>query len=102
MKTLTTKFHQASDVNSNRLQTEISRRLLALLLFVAAAHAAHAQSFSINWSKTAGGGSTSPGNSAHSSSIGGTFVVSGTIGQPDASGPLSGGTYTLVGGFWAL
>jgi len=35
-------------------------------------------------------------------STGGIYVVSGTIGQPDASGPLSGGSYTLVGGFWAL
>ena len=28
--------------------------------------------------------------------------MSGTIGQPDAGGPLSGGPYSLVGGFWAL
>ena len=35
-------------------------------------------------------------------STGGVYAVSGTIGQHDASGPLYGGTYTLVGGFWAL
>lgn len=35
-------------------------------------------------------------------STAGVYAVSGTIGQPDASGPLSGGPYTLVGGFWAL
>jgi hypothetical protein len=28
--------------------------------------------------------------------------VSGTIGQPDASGPLTGGNYSVTGGFWAL
>ena len=33
-------------------------------------------------------------------SSGGSFVLSGTIGQPDASGALSGGTFDLHGGFW--
>jgi hypothetical protein len=28
--------------------------------------------------------------------------VSGTIGQPDASGAMSGGSYSLTGGFWSL
>ncbi|MFB3908830.1 MAG: FlgD immunoglobulin-like domain containing protein [Candidatus Eisenbacteria bacterium] len=37
-----------------------------------------------------GGGGTSSG---------GTYALSGTIGQPDA-GALSGGTYALAGGFW--
>lgn len=32
-------------------------------------------------------------------STGGAFRVLGTIGQPDA-GKLTGGTYTLEGGFW--
>lgn len=38
----------------------------------------------------AGGGGTSTG---------GVYAVTGTIGQPDA-GTMSGGTYTLSGGFW--
>ena len=29
-------------------------------------------------------------------------TVSGTIGQPDASGAMTGGIYSLTGGFWAL
>lgn len=33
-------------------------------------------------------------------SLGGTFALGGTIGQPDA-GRLSGSTFTLSGGFWA-
>lgn len=33
-------------------------------------------------------------------STGGSFTLSGTIGQPDAS-VLEGGTYTLRGGFWS-
>jgi hypothetical protein len=54
---------------------------------------AHAQSNSIVKFAIAGGGGTSTG---------GVLTVRGTIGQPDASGPLSGGPYSLVGGFWAL
>jgi hypothetical protein len=41
---------------------------------------------------TDGGGGTSTG---------GVFAVSGTIGQPDA-GAMSGGNYTLQGGFWSV
>jgi hypothetical protein len=52
-----------------------------------------AQSYSIDWYKIAGGGGTSTGA---------TYSVSGTIGQPDASGAMSGGNYSLTGGFWAM
>ena len=31
---------------------------------------------------------------------GGNFSLSGTVGQPDASGPLTGGAFELAGGFW--
>ena len=51
------------------------------------------QSYSIDWYKIAGGGGTSTG---------GTYQVSGTIGQPDASGAMSGGNYSVTGGFWSL
>jgi hypothetical protein len=54
--------------------------------------AVHAQNFAIDWFKIAGGGGTSTG---------GVYALSGTIGQPDA-GVLSGGSYTLVGGFWGV
>ena len=52
-----------------------------------------AQQYSIDWYKVAGGGGTSTG---------GTYQVSGTIGQPDAGGPMNGGNYSLTGGFWSL
>jgi hypothetical protein len=52
-----------------------------------------AQQYSIDWYKVAGGGGTSSG---------GTYQVSGTIGQPDAGGPMTGGSYSLTGGFWSL
>ena len=54
---------------------------------------AAAQQYSIDWYKVAGGGGTSTG---------GTYSVSGTIGQHDAGGPMTGGNYSLTGGFWAL
>ena len=53
----------------------------------------HAQTYSIDWHKIAGGGGTSTG---------GVYALSGTIGQHDASTPLTGGPYSLTGGFWAL
>jgi hypothetical protein len=46
--------------------------------------------YAIDWYLIDGGGGTSSG---------GTYTLSGTIGQPDA-GTSSGGTYTLQGGFW--
>jgi hypothetical protein len=49
--------------------------------------------FSIDWFKIAGGGGTSTGS---------VYTVSGTIGQPDAGGPLTNGQYSLTGGFWSL
>jgi hypothetical protein len=54
---------------------------------------AAAQNYTIDRYKIAGGGGTSTG---------GTYQVSGTIGQADASGAMSGGSYSLTGGFWAL
>jgi hypothetical protein len=66
------------------------RLIIPLLL---AALAVHAQQYSMNWYKIAGGGGTSTGA---------TYQVSGTIGQPDASGAMTGGNYSLTGGFWSL
>ena len=64
-----------------------------LIFLLLAALAARAQSYSIDWYKVAGGGGTSTG---------GVYSVSGTIGQPDASGAMTGGNYSFTGGFWAL
>jgi hypothetical protein len=52
-----------------------------------------AQQYSIDWYKVSGGGGTSTG---------GVYSVSGTIGQPDAGGPMTGDNYSLTGGFWSL
>jgi hypothetical protein len=55
--------------------------------------ACHAQSYTIDWNKIAGGGGTDSG---------GNYSISGTIGQPDASSAMTGGNYSLTGGFWSL
>ena len=65
---------------------------LSVLLLILQS-SAFAQTYSIDWYKIAGGGGTSTG---------GTYQVSGTIGQPDAGGAMTGGNYSLTGGFWAL
>lgn len=69
-----------------------TRTLLAAGLFVAVAETAGAQMFSIPWHTIDNGGG---------SSAGGSFVLTGTIGQHDAHTPMAGGGFTLIGGFWA-
>ena len=64
-----------------------------LLLHSSLCLRASGQSYSIDWHKIAGGGGTSTG---------GVYALSGTIGQHDASTPLTGGPYSLTGGFWAI
>jgi hypothetical protein len=70
-------------------------RIVGLILMVLALafSSVHAQQYSIDWYKIAGGGGTSAG---------GVYSVSGTIGQHDAGGAMTGGNYSLTGGFWAL
>src|SRR5262249_46476369 len=65
---------------------------LAILTLSLAAAVSHAQNYSIDWFTIDGGGGTSTG---------GVYTVSGTIGQPDA-GRMSGGNFTLEGGFWGI
>ena len=52
--------------------------------------AAGAQDFNLTWHTVDGGGGTSEGSG---------FVLTGTVGQPDA-GELTGGDFALAGGFW--
>lgn len=49
--------------------------------------------YTIDWFTVDGGGGTSTG---------GVYSISGTIGQPDAGGPMTNGQYSVTGGFWAL
>ena len=64
-----------------------------LLLALPIPSLAFAQSYSIDWYKISGGGGTSTGA---------TYQVTGTIGQPEAGGAMSGGQYSVTGGFWSL
>jgi len=54
---------------------------------------AFSQNYAINWHTIDGGGGTSTG---------GVYSLSGTIGQPDAGGPMTNGQYSVTGGFWVL
>ena len=47
----------------------------------------------MNWYKIAGGGGTGTG---------GNYSLNGTIGQHDASTPMTSSNYSLVGGFWSI
>lgn len=68
------------------MKTLISAILLLTLWSVTAEQ-------NIDWYKISGGGGASTG---------GVYQVSGTIGQPDAGVAISGGNYSLTGGFWSL
>lgn len=48
--------------------------------------------YAIDWYTIDGGGGTSTG---------GVYSISGTIGQPDAGTVMTGGDYSLTGGFWS-
>ena len=67
---------------------------VAAVLFTLAATPLPAQTnYMVDWFTVDGGGGMSSG---------GGYTITGTIGQPDAGPPMSGGSFTLVGGFWAL
>lgn len=66
------------------------RYVMNLILIGSSASLASAQ-FAVDWFTLDGGGGAAAG---------GVYLLKGTIGQPDA-GPMSGGPFSLVGGFWA-
>lgn len=69
----------------------LTAALLASVLMATAQPAP--PSFSIDWFTLDGGGGTSAG---------GVYSVSGTVGQPDAGPILTGGHFTVAGGFWVF
>lgn len=71
------------------LKSQTTIRLLTLLL--APIGMAVAGDYQIDWYTVDGGGEMW--------SVGGSYELSGTVGQPDA-GSLSGGDFELTGGFW--
>jgi hypothetical protein len=80
-----------------RQTTHLLRRLTLVLLLAAilGASAALAQTgggYDLTWSTIDAGGGSSAANG---------YQLAGTLGQPDAGAALSGGVYSLSGGFWA-
>jgi hypothetical protein len=69
-----------------------AKLILSCLLTVVLCFWASAQ-YAVNWHVIGGGGGVSTGA---------VYSVSGTLGQHDASGPTTGSTYSLTGGFWAF
>ena len=65
--------------------------LAATFLMVSSVSAATVADYDVSWWTVDGGGTTN--------SSGGSYTLGGTAGQPDA-GVLTGGDYTLAGGFW--
>ena len=64
--------------------------LVAIALLLAVSTALAWSGFDVSWWTVDGGGGTASG---------GSYTLAGAIGQPDA-GVLTGGDYTLGGGFW--
>ena len=67
--------------------------VVALSLSNASAAAKPAATYTVDWYTVASGGTTN--------AAGGTYALSGTIGQFDV-GSMSGGSYQLNGGFWEV
>jgi hypothetical protein len=76
----------------NKHEAGILLTLVALLLLAGVAvHAQVGGDHDLTWSTVDGGGATF--------STGSGYSLGGTTGQPDA-GAMTGGVYTLAGGFW--
>ena len=66
--------------------------LVTALLGVGVVVAQTGGGYDLTWNTLDGGGG---------SSAGGSYQLTGTLGQPDAGSALSGGVYSLSGGFWS-
>jgi len=74
-------------------QSKTWRMFLAFCLLTSALCLPAFAQYSIDWFTIDGGGGTSTG---------GVYSVSGTIGQPDAGPTMSGGSFSVDGGFWSI
>ena len=79
---------------TNRLRTcWLGGGALSLILNVGAAYQTMGQEYAVDWQTVDGGGGTIRG---------GVYTMSGTLGQPDAGPVMTGGSFAVQGGFWAL
>ena len=65
--------------------------IVLLIITVSIATAQSGSGYDLTWNTIDNGGGES---------IGSDYALAGTIGQPDAGVAMSGGGYTLNGGFW--
>jgi hypothetical protein len=85
--------HVSEEVAMKPSKTISSVAGLTLLSMTAAlAQLAGPPDLDLSWNTIDGGGATF--------STGSQFELGGTIGQPDAGGPMTGGGFSLSGGFW--
>lgn len=80
-------------MNASQISMKHEAVFALVLALIFSVISAGAQSYSIDWHKIAAGGGTSAG---------GSYQINGTIGQPEASGVMSGGNYSMTTGFWSL
>jgi hypothetical protein len=66
--------------------------IIATLTLMGISTAQSGGGYDLSWWTIDGGGITF--------ATGGTFNLGGTVGQPDASNALTGGAFSLTGGFW--
>ncbi|MCA9294683.1 MAG: hypothetical protein KDA20_12810 [Phycisphaerales bacterium] len=72
----------------------VRRSVITWLALACTTAALAGPTYEIDWHTIDGGGVLN--------ATGGNYELSGTIGQPDASNPATGGSYSLVGGFWGI
>lgn len=75
------------------MRVKPSKVIVGLMVVWSAVVSSFAQP-TIDWYTIDGGG--------HMWSSGGAFELGGTIGQPDAGVEMTGGSFTLTGGFWTI
>jgi hypothetical protein len=73
-------------------QSKTWRSFVALCLLTSALCLPASGQYAIDWHTIDACGGTSTGS---------VYSVTGTIGQPDAGGPMTNGQYSVTGGFWA-
>jgi len=78
-------------MNNRKVIQSLTLALVIGVLVVGAVAAQNGTGYDLTWWTVDGGGA---------SVTGGSYTLNSTIGQHDASNPLTGGNYSLIGGFW--
>ena len=74
------------------MKAKLLSGIVAMLMLLGICTAQSGGGYELSWCTIDGGGIAF--------ATGGTFVLGGTVGQPDASNALTGGAFSLTGGFW--